>query len=355
MTSNAATRPTAEERASLNAQTGDKFKRPGQDKAARTLLDKWKLVSLIQVDAELSFAARVVASNLMWRTNCKWQSCFPKQTTIAADLGMSKRAVVDAVRQLSERGWITITLEGKLNHYRFCWDRLTDAGKLSPEVQEMHSTGDGEAIEGAENALGEGAKSAPHNTGSLEQREEPSLSQAQERGADAPRGSASPSAEAPSWELVLTVASGTNLLWDLPGEPQEGTSIEIEAGEYGRLYVSRRSDGKALVRGDAVKHPLLKEVRKADVRVKAGAAGSTVAPATSLNDEVFRVLRGEFMRRWRISDKASRGRTAGLIREGGLARVAEVMRETLEHGPAGDPFDYAAGILRGEGQRGGLR
>ena len=109
-----------------------------ENKPPRSLLDKHTLFHRINGDKELKDSACRVAGFLMWKMNCRHETCWPGRQTIADALGMSLRTVGDALRSLKDRRWITWRERRKddgsatSSVYRFVWDRLDEPDDSYP-------------------------------------------------------------------------------------------------------------------------------------------------------------------------------------------------------------------------------
>ena len=71
-----------------------------------TLLHKWRLLQAILADHELSPSAKLVAVRLLYHHSSQTGRCSPSYQTLAEGAGLSRRTVIDGVRELKAWSWV---------------------------------------------------------------------------------------------------------------------------------------------------------------------------------------------------------------------------------------------------------
>ncbi len=90
---------------------------------------KYRLYDAMIRDGGLSVLQLRVAWRLIDRTNRETGDAWPSYETLADELGVNVRSVIRAIKCLIKTGWFEASHgggRGKSNHYRPCWQRVTD-------------------------------------------------------------------------------------------------------------------------------------------------------------------------------------------------------------------------------------
>jgi hypothetical protein len=90
---------------------------------------KYQLYDAMIRDGGPSVLQLRVAWRLIDRTNRETGDAWPSYETLADELGVNVRSVIRAIKRLIETGWFGVNPgggRGKSNHYRPCWQRVTD-------------------------------------------------------------------------------------------------------------------------------------------------------------------------------------------------------------------------------------
>ena len=92
------------------------------------LLEKWKLLKLVNADVKLSSAARRIMIFLLDRENSKTKALFPSHYRIAADSNLHERSVARGIRSLIDNGYLEIVergTPGKSTRYKIHMTKLS--------------------------------------------------------------------------------------------------------------------------------------------------------------------------------------------------------------------------------------
>lgn len=76
--------------------------------AAVTLLQKWQLLQAVIADQELSPSAKLAMARLLFHHSAQTGRCSPSYQTLADGAGLTRRSVIAGVRELEERGWLSV-------------------------------------------------------------------------------------------------------------------------------------------------------------------------------------------------------------------------------------------------------
>ena len=99
-------------------------------------LDKWRLLRLIYSDPFLTQNAKVAAFWLLEHFNGKTHQCYPKQATLAKEMGKSESSVKRAVKELIAACYFTKPRQGGRNkgsnHYRPCFHLIGRGSEPPP-------------------------------------------------------------------------------------------------------------------------------------------------------------------------------------------------------------------------------
>jgi hypothetical protein len=126
-----------------------------------SLLDKWRLLQAIIAEPDLSPAAKFVAVRLLDHANSRTGRCSPSYDTIARGIGLTRRRVIDGVKELEAAGWISVSRSTHAgaretgrplasNHFAFDWSRLEGAASavFGNKASEENCTSGGEGDPG---------------------------------------------------------------------------------------------------------------------------------------------------------------------------------------------------------------
>jgi hypothetical protein len=91
-----------------------------------TLLEKWKMLQAILERDDLGSTAKIAAAKLLDHRNTKTGRCDPSYARLGKGIGVSRRAAMDAVKQLNEAGIVKIQPRGgpngqRSNSFDFDW------------------------------------------------------------------------------------------------------------------------------------------------------------------------------------------------------------------------------------------
>jgi len=92
------------------------------------LLEKWKLLKMVNADTRVSAAARRIMIFLLDRENSKTKALFPSHQRIAADSNLHERSVRRGLHSLIDNGYLEILEKGtpgQSTRYKIVWTTLS--------------------------------------------------------------------------------------------------------------------------------------------------------------------------------------------------------------------------------------
>ena len=92
------------------------------------ILEKWKMLKLVNADVSLNSAARRIMIFLLDRENSKTKALFPSHQRIAADSNLHERSVRRGLHSLIDNGYLEILEKGtpgQSTRYKIVWTTLS--------------------------------------------------------------------------------------------------------------------------------------------------------------------------------------------------------------------------------------
>jgi hypothetical protein len=128
---------------------------------------KLDFIQRVLADAALSSTAKCVLVGLLLKFhNSRTGQCNPSPGTIAAAIGLSRRAVITAVAELKQSGWVDVTStrggsQRNTNRWHFDVSRTVPVSAAAPQTSEEDCTG-AENFTGGVKQTSEGVKNTAH-------------------------------------------------------------------------------------------------------------------------------------------------------------------------------------------------